>query len=192
VDSWSLGCILAQLIQRKPLFKGDGSRQTLDNVLAVIGAPSDKYIEAISLRGARNYLQRAATRSEFAQRTVEWNQVLRPSPSYGELDESCIEVLDHLLQFDHSLRARPEDVLQSAWMSTSSCCARIRDEDTVLPDKLCPEWENSVDWSNPTNAAKTFIKEVIEDRQNARRRLSGRLTPKAGGRRPEIEWEVPV
>jgi len=195
VDSWSLGCILAQLIQRKPLFKGDGSRQTLDNVLAVIGAPSDKYIEAISLRGARNYLQRAATRSEFAQRTVEWNQVLRPSPSYGELDESCIEVLDHLLQFDHSLRARPEDVLESAWMATSACCTRIlraSDEDTLLPDKLCPEWEDSVDWSNPTNAAKTFIKEVIEDRQNARRRLSGRLTPKAGGRRPEIEWEVPV
>jgi mitogen-activated protein kinase 1/3 len=40
VDIWSIGCILAELIGRHPLFPGDDYLDQVQKIIAILGTPS--------------------------------------------------------------------------------------------------------------------------------------------------------
>ena len=42
VDIWSCGCILAELVTRKPLFPGHNESDQLSRILAVLGTPNEE------------------------------------------------------------------------------------------------------------------------------------------------------
>jgi cell division cycle 2-like len=42
VDMWSIGCIFAELLLRKPLFMGEGEVDQISKVFRLIGAPTEK------------------------------------------------------------------------------------------------------------------------------------------------------
>ena len=42
VDIWSCGCILAELVTRKPLFPGHNESDQLSRILAVLGTPAEE------------------------------------------------------------------------------------------------------------------------------------------------------
>ena len=42
VDLWSCGCILAELITRKPLFPGLNEQDQLSRILGVLGTPAEE------------------------------------------------------------------------------------------------------------------------------------------------------
>merc|ERR1712232_1291016 len=41
IDIWAVGCILAELIGRKPIFKGKDHLDQMDQIIKVLGTPSD-------------------------------------------------------------------------------------------------------------------------------------------------------
>lgn len=42
VDIWAVGCILAELFRREPLFPGDSDLDTLTRIISFLGVPTDK------------------------------------------------------------------------------------------------------------------------------------------------------
>ena len=47
VDIWSVGCIMAELIARKPLFPGQDLQDQLRKIFSVLGTPKDDFISQI-------------------------------------------------------------------------------------------------------------------------------------------------
>lgn len=48
VDTWSLGCILAEMLSNRPLFQGNSTMNQLEKIIAVTGKPSGEDIESIN------------------------------------------------------------------------------------------------------------------------------------------------
>eukprot|EP00026_Physarum_polycephalum_P009678 Phypoly_transcript_09810.p1 GENE.Phypoly_transcript_09810~~Phypoly_transcript_09810.p1 ORF type:complete len:385 (+),score=33.38 Phypoly_transcript_09810:96-1157(+) len=57
VDVWSVGCILAELILRRPLFPGKHNYNQLELIFAVLGTPSQEETDKIPNEKYRNYLR---------------------------------------------------------------------------------------------------------------------------------------
>jgi len=57
VDVWSVGCILAELILRRPLFPGKHNYDQLERIFAVLGTPSKEATDKIQNEKYRNYLR---------------------------------------------------------------------------------------------------------------------------------------
>jgi mitogen-activated protein kinase 7 len=47
IDMWSVGCILAELLGQKPLFKGRDYVDQLNQILGVLGTPDDQTLSRI-------------------------------------------------------------------------------------------------------------------------------------------------
>ena len=47
VDVWSVGCIMAELLTRQPLFPGQDLQDQLRKVFGILGKPSDDFIQQI-------------------------------------------------------------------------------------------------------------------------------------------------
>jgi serine/threonine protein kinase len=57
VDVWSVGCILAELLRRKPFLPGSDSRNQLDITFEVFGTPSEDFITTIPKPRLRKFLR---------------------------------------------------------------------------------------------------------------------------------------
>jgi len=57
VDIWSVGCILAELLKRKPFLPGTDTKSQLDLVFEIFGTPTEDYITAISKPRLRKFLR---------------------------------------------------------------------------------------------------------------------------------------
>lgn len=104
VDMWSVGCVLAELLGRKPLFPGKNFVHQLQLIFGVIGAPKLSEVENVKNKQARKFLDsvRAKSKIPFA--------VIFPKPSYSP--ESA-DVLEALLVFAPHERTSALDLLQS-------------------------------------------------------------------------------
>uniref|UniRef100_A0A8D1L1A4 mitogen-activated protein kinase n=1 Tax=Sus scrofa TaxID=9823 RepID=A0A8D1L1A4_PIG len=57
VDIWSVGCIMAELLQGKALFPGNDYIDQLKRIMEVVGTPSPEVLAKISSEHARAYIQ---------------------------------------------------------------------------------------------------------------------------------------
>jgi serine/threonine protein kinase len=56
VDMWAVGCVMAELLLKKPLFAGESTLDQLEKILSVIGMPKKSDIEALDSIEARQLL----------------------------------------------------------------------------------------------------------------------------------------
>ena len=64
VDIWSVGCILAELLGRQPLFPADNNLDELQKIISVLGSPSEADLEFITDEKIKNFVLRLAKRSK--------------------------------------------------------------------------------------------------------------------------------
>ncbi|KAJ7728311.1 mitogen-activated protein kinase-2 [Mycena olivaceomarginata] len=57
IDLWSVGCILAELFLRQPLFPGKHYIEQLHMILAVLGTPSEEQVYSITSTSSRKFLR---------------------------------------------------------------------------------------------------------------------------------------
>lgn len=94
IDTWSLGCVGAELILRKPLFPGKDCVEQLVEIFGVLGTPSREEIEALN----RNY-----TEIQFSQvQRMPWTKVFHPSTP-----PDLIDLLSKMMAYSPQTRITP-------------------------------------------------------------------------------------
>ncbi|KAJ7838881.1 kinase-like domain-containing protein, partial [Mycena leptocephala] len=79
IDSWAVGCILAELLSGCPLFPGRDYKHQLEFILHIIGTPTPDKLRKLTSRRSRDYIRelptsickRRAFRSLFPQASAE-------------------------------------------------------------------------------------------------------------------------
>lgn len=92
VDLWSVGCIFAEIISKRPLFDGDSEQDQIRKIFRIMGTPNEEVWPGVtSLPGFAN---------------IQWSQHskqdLRYIIKYADkvLDEAGFDLLYRLLTYD--------------------------------------------------------------------------------------------
>ncbi|KAF8399906.1 hypothetical protein HHK36_015776 [Tetracentron sinense] len=115
IDMWSLGCIMAELLAKEPLFCGKTEFDQLDKIFRTLGTPSEKIWPGFSkLPGVKvNFVKH--------QFVWFWYNLLRkkfPATSFTGspvLSDSGFDLLNKLLTYDPEKRITAEDALNHEW-----------------------------------------------------------------------------
>ena len=106
VDMWSMGCIVGELVNGKPIFPGTSTLNQLDRILELTGRPSKDDIESIQSSLAPTMLD-----SLPSVRTRSFHAFF-PSAS-----DSVLSLLRGLLQFNPNKRLSAEEALAHPFLS---------------------------------------------------------------------------
>jgi serine/threonine protein kinase len=106
VDMWSVGCIMAEMLGRKPLFPGKNSIHQINCLLDVLGTPSEDDIKNIRREKAREYIRQLPKK-----RKVPW-RVLFPNAKSDALD-----LLEKMLTFNPEKRITVEEALKHPYLA---------------------------------------------------------------------------
>ncbi|XVE54516.1 hypothetical protein DITRI_Ditri03aG0088300 [Diplodiscus trichospermus] len=110
VDMWSVGCIMAELLAKEPLFKGTSEIDQLRKIFDTLGTPSEKIWPGFSeLPGAKanyskqlyNLLRRKFPVASFTGSTV--------------LSDAGFDLLNRLLAYDPEKRISADDAFNHDW-----------------------------------------------------------------------------
>lgn len=127
VDMWSVGCILGEMIVKKPLFPGNDYVQQLKIVTDLIGSPTEDEILTIP--------------SDHAQRFVRDHLTNRPRKSMSELfpdaPELLRDLLNQMLVFDPRRRISVADALQHPYLESLYSL----DDDPEYVEPFCFEYD---------------------------------------------------
>ncbi|ORY27862.1 Pkinase-domain-containing protein [Rhizoclosmatium globosum] len=105
IDMWSIGCIFAELLGGKPLFKGRDYVDQLNQILNILGTPDDATLRRIGSERAQLYI-----RSLRRTQKVPWTHLFpRASPV-------ALDLLERLLTFDPAARITVEEALAHPYL----------------------------------------------------------------------------
>ncbi|CAE7528699.1 NTF4, partial [Symbiodinium pilosum] len=106
IDVWAVGCILFELISRKPLFAGKDHVDQLRKIISTLGTPSEAETAWLPEGGtARSFLVKCAHAPK-----VDWKGLL-PTAS-----DNAIEVVSKTVTFDPTARISVPDTLRLKYL----------------------------------------------------------------------------
>ncbi|OSD05535.1 kinase-like protein [Trametes coccinea BRFM310] len=106
IDVWAIGCIMAELLTGKPLFKGKDYVDQLNKILDVLGTPDDAVVSRIASPKAQAYM-----RSLPLKKKVPFEKLIPTA------DPQAVDLLEKLLKFDPAERITVVDALEHPWLS---------------------------------------------------------------------------
>lgn len=105
VDVWSVGCILAELHGRKPLFPGDDYIKQMNLIFNVLGTPKESDYEFISNDKALEYIK-----------SLQIKEKVPFEKLYPKANPLAIDLLDKMLAFNPHNRITVEEALQHPYL----------------------------------------------------------------------------
>ena len=106
IDMWSVGCIFAELLGRKPLFPGKDYIHQLKLIINLIGSPDEDDLHFISSQKARSYI-----------RSLPYTPRVSLSRLYPKANPLAINLIERMLVFDPSKRITVEESLEHPYLS---------------------------------------------------------------------------
>ncbi|CAN6371724.1 unnamed protein product [Urochloa humidicola] len=100
IDTWSIGCIFAELLTGKPLFPGKNVVHQLDIITDLLGTPSPEAISRIRNEKAKRYLS-----SMRRKKPIPFTQ------KFPNADPLALHLLERMLAFDPKDRPSAEEAL---------------------------------------------------------------------------------
>eukprot|EP00927_Polykrikos_kofoidii_P074624 TRINITY_DN7064_c0_g1_i1.p1 TRINITY_DN7064_c0_g1~~TRINITY_DN7064_c0_g1_i1.p1 ORF type:complete len:406 (-),score=87.81 TRINITY_DN7064_c0_g1_i1:74-1291(-) len=110
IDIWSIGCILAELLKRKPLYPGHNTQHQLDLIIGLLGSPQGEELMKIPNEKCRKFIKslpKAAGKpfcEVFTETTAESQDLL-----------SC------MLRWDPDARVTCEEAIQHVYLEKLHC-----------------------------------------------------------------------
>lgn len=122
IDVWSIGCIFAELLLRKPLLPGNDSNHQLELIFDLLGSPSDEDIQGIPYTRSRDKVSRMTKRLKKPLENV------LPSSNPQALD-----LLKRFLTFNPEKRITIDEALNHPYLAALHF---PEDEPTTKPVSL--------------------------------------------------------
>lgn len=107
IDVWSVGCILAEILQRKPLFPGRDYMHQLHLIIDTLGSPSDADSDYIASDKAKTYIRSLPHRAR-----VDFKQLLPQVTNMHALD-----LLSRMLHFAPEQRISVAQALEHPYLA---------------------------------------------------------------------------
>ena len=107
IDVWSVVCIFAELLGRKPLFPGKDYVHQLNLIARVAGTPAEHETSFVSSEKARRYLHALPRYPRVDFRTV-----------YPDAAVEAVDLIDKMLAFDPSKRITVAQALAHPYLAS--------------------------------------------------------------------------
>lgn len=106
IDMWSVGCILAELLGGRPIFKGRDYVDQLNQILNLLGTPTEDTLRRVGSPRAQDYI-----RSLPIKPRIPFKQL------FPQANPLALDLLGKLLAFDPSKRISCEEALEHPYLS---------------------------------------------------------------------------
>lgn len=141
IDMWGVGCILAEMITRKPIFKGTSEINQLELIAALCGSPNDDNFPGwSSLPGVKNATPSGRPdpnpnvrgRHDFGR----YPRIVRHHfTTVVDCGRECADLIDKLLVLDPAKRMTAAEALEHEWFWTKPYPADPASLPKYLPSK---------------------------------------------------------
>ncbi|KAE8886804.1 Mitogen-activated protein kinase [Phytophthora fragariae] len=118
MDVWAIGCILAEMLGRRPLFPGHDYLHQLKIIMDVVGSPSEDSLDFITNPKAKRFILRQPKKPKVPLSSV-----------YPRATPQCLDLLEKMLVFDPRKRITIPEALEHPYLSA------VRDRSL---EKTCP------------------------------------------------------
>jgi serine/threonine protein kinase len=118
MDVWAIGCILAEMLGRRPLFPGHDYLHQLKIIMDVVGSPSEDSLDFITNPKAKRFILRQPKKPKVPLSSV-----------YPRATPQCLDLLEKMLVFDPRKRITIQEALAHPYLSL------VRDRSV---EKTCP------------------------------------------------------
>ena len=99
IDVWSVGCIFAEVLGRKPLLPGRDYMHQLDLIVSLVGTPPPEDLNFITSSRARKYMENLPKRNKTPLSTV-----------YPSANPLGLDLIDKMLALNPQRRITVEQV----------------------------------------------------------------------------------
>ncbi|KAH9328142.1 hypothetical protein KI387_000250 [Taxus chinensis] len=106
IDIWSVGCIFAELLGRKPIFPGRDYLNQLMRIIDVLGSPDESDLEFIRSEKAYTYIKSLPFKPRASLQRL-----------YTRANPTAINLLDRMLCFDPHKRITVTEALEHPYLS---------------------------------------------------------------------------
>ncbi|KAH7664186.1 [RNA-polymerase]-subunit kinase protein [Dioscorea alata] len=110
IDMWSLGCIMAELLAKEPLFNGKTELDQLDKIFRTLGTPNEKIWPG--------FAKLPGLKVSFVKQPYNKLREKFPATCFSgrpTLSEAGFDLLNKLLTYDPEKRITAEAALNHAW-----------------------------------------------------------------------------
>ncbi|RLN89567.1 hypothetical protein BBJ28_00020668 [Nothophytophthora sp. Chile5] len=121
VDVWSMGCIFAEMMSRKPLFPGQDYIDQLHLIMNALGAPNDQELYFLTNARARKFMN-----AEFHKRGPTPTKPL--AQLFTEISPDAQDLLEKMLVIDPNKRISIDDALAHPYVAS---IRNVEDETTA-------------------------------------------------------------
>jgi len=123
IDVWSVGCILGELLLRRPFFPGENYLHQLQLITEVLGSPTEDDLEFVKAPAARNFMLRLPRSAGIPFSTL-----------LPHVKGACPDLLRRMLAFDPAKRATVDECLAHPFFARVRSARKSVNED-VPPAK---------------------------------------------------------
>jgi len=107
IDMWSTGCILGEMLARRPLFRGNSSKDQLRLILSLLGKPKPEDVEFVDKPRYKEMLLKMQEKA-----AIPWNKI------FHKASEEALDLLDKSLQFSPDRRINATDALKHPYFES--------------------------------------------------------------------------
>lgn len=107
MDVWAIGCILAEMLGRRPLFPGHDYLHQLKIIMDVVGSPTENCLDFITNPKAKRFILRQPKKPKVPLTSI-----------YPRASGGCMDLLEKMLVFDPRKRITIEQALEHPYLAS--------------------------------------------------------------------------